>query len=702
MKLSNKNHKGSALFTVVSVMMILMILVMGTFILVSAAHQKAMTNYYNNQSYVTAKSVIDTFITKISDSTSPLPLDVDAMRKKLIGVYSDPASGGDGKMHGGMNYDGRDLAEGPNVGSAIKDIDPNNNYYYLDVDVTLPTSVNGLGKIVNPSNPTNPSSIRIHRLDAITFKVSATVETGDANSPSKRTVSEKIILSPITTTNKFDSSLIARSGTTMLMNTSQLYGGYVNTGARSPVFNGSNTRYIGNFYSTAKINDSNSATFFLSSIKKEVMGSDVYVANYIQSPGGILLQNHPGIIVKSFLPSGETPIDFSNPYIFASGSSNIILSGSSSSFVHYIGDSSRSVDIYACGNVDLANVKMYGNIYCLGNVKLGAATEINGNVYYGGTLTGASNIKGGTWSSAVSSITFPTPYAEQTYSSVSTFLNEDYNRDGSAHPVTIGDCFNNGAAASAALDPMVGGVRTLPSVINSSTFTISNNYTDRSGDTVTAYSGNISSNLSGKSITIEVGIDEDFFINYNGGLDFTNTTIIMQPAAGANERTMGNVYIKVNDGYTVFRNTKLGIPKTDYVTNSTDVHKFGTKDTPSNLESPSHLYLLLDGTSIIDVYESTNIFKSYIYSADRTYIINTSTAFSGDTFYDNIQLQTGGGFGIIDDVQPIIVGSCIADNIQTGNSVASIYIKPDPSIFDIDDDDNLGKYKWTPSLLNNK
>lgn len=728
MKLSNKNHKGSALFTVVSVMMILMILVMGTFILVSAAHQKAMTNYYNNQSYVTAKNIIDTFVTELAGSTG------EPLRQKLIGINNS------GTMKGGMQYADssgtplRPISEGTFTGSTSIDTDPNNPYCYVDVKVTMPddgiAGINGeygLGKIVNQYNTTDPSTIRIHRIDLTTFKVTATVETGIDNSKSIRTVSEIITLTPNSIPNMFDSALTATSGQSFLFQEAQLYGGFVNVGSNSPKFNSNTSRYIGNMYSQAELNNTVDQSFisYLGTSKVTLNGVTQNKADYIQSPNGI----HFNKKVEIYNVADVTADDKPNPYIYSSNpSKNIKIYDQSGGKSIVIGQPStppvsvKQIDIYSEGNVEIDNATVYGDIYAKGTVKIGNDAVINGNIFsdkipiINGTHNGITGTLAG--------VTFPKPYNANTYSQVSVFLGNHYNKvsDGVTYPIK--NCFDLGNTtllAEKKPDPMTGNINNINVDINKSTPGIANTIvkdTKKVGNNETkVYSGYI--DLNNKTtesgvdiINFEVEENEDYFIEIrNVPSEFKNFRIYVNPAGTATKDTMGNVYVYIDrsaNGAT--QNVFMGLQNDLYITDNSLNHLFGTNSVSP--ESPSHFFLLVDGAGKFKKEGDKFLVYGYVYAPSVIFDMDGATDFKSSNFYDKGNLLATPSV-TVDGVSytnkynlgskstPMFIGSCIGASTEIRGSNSSIFIPPGPNIFDVDSKAGLDSYTWNASIMDN-
>ena len=68
----SKRLKGAVLFTVVSVMSLLIIFLMGTLLLASAANKRAQKSYAVSQAEYTAKTAIESFTKAMANSSAAL------------------------------------------------------------------------------------------------------------------------------------------------------------------------------------------------------------------------------------------------------------------------------------------------------------------------------------------------------------------------------------------------------------------------------------------------------------------------------------------------------------------------------------------------------------------------------------------------------------------------------------------------------
>ncbi|MBR7038193.1 MAG: hypothetical protein IKI21_02955 [Oscillospiraceae bacterium] len=77
-----KKVKGTVLFTVVCVMMVLVVFLMGTLTLAATANKRALTNYQQEQTEYTAKAVLDAVLAKANDTTDT------ALKDAIAGIHT--------------------------------------------------------------------------------------------------------------------------------------------------------------------------------------------------------------------------------------------------------------------------------------------------------------------------------------------------------------------------------------------------------------------------------------------------------------------------------------------------------------------------------------------------------------------------------------------------------------------------------------
>lgn len=80
MKKLKLNNNGAVLLTVICLMSVLTLVLMTAIIVVASSNKKAITNYTDNQVYVTAKSTLDTFMDYVADNSS---VDFDGIRTDI-------------------------------------------------------------------------------------------------------------------------------------------------------------------------------------------------------------------------------------------------------------------------------------------------------------------------------------------------------------------------------------------------------------------------------------------------------------------------------------------------------------------------------------------------------------------------------------------------------------------------------------------
>ncbi len=78
--IKNTKLKGTVLFTVVSVMMVLIVFVMATLTIASAASKRSYNTYFKNQSLYSARSVVDTTVNELLDGDATNTLKNEATK----------------------------------------------------------------------------------------------------------------------------------------------------------------------------------------------------------------------------------------------------------------------------------------------------------------------------------------------------------------------------------------------------------------------------------------------------------------------------------------------------------------------------------------------------------------------------------------------------------------------------------------------
>lgn len=728
MKLSNKNHKGSALFTVVSVMMILMILVMGTFILVSAAHQKALNNYYNNQSYVTAKGVVDAFVKNSISSANTSGM--AALRAELVGTLD-----GSGTMSGGIQYAS---PTGGDHGFIHTNLDSATGDYYADLTVNLPAGVS-LGRLKN-------NSVRVYRLSRTEFKVTATVSSGgtpvydeltgaikkdaDGNDiyekETIRTVSEKIILKPKTDKGLFDSALITKGAGNDLSSGAQIYGGFVTVADTLPssAFISANVRLVGNYYSNANITSNGAGAEIHIGYEtiKDVFGTETKKEEYLETK-----KDFKPLGIKVFNVSSDSSIQ---PYVLVGG--DMKMNDTGGHMGTFGSNASQPIDVYVKGDMDLGTrmnnpITIHGNVYCQG--KLTMSQKVYNDITSEGfgvyTVTGKFDlvktdgtkvVNGGACS--VLTRIFPSGhvYKNEKYPDTDDFLKGDYDSDGDGTDDGI-DYYNDSSALGGALASTatkIGGNNYFLDGSVTPFFRIDGSpptgYTGESGDV------NHWLLASGKTFTIkpdgsDVWIATPPKITLRG-----NTEIIIDNSANVynpvTNEWLWNVYmytpyggnIEVNGakvGYSV--DTTLPYSEDGYNGYASQYHRYGSLDLPTgsteHKEYPSNFFWAISSDSVT---LSGCSFYGYVYGPGVTIEATSSpAALPVDSKYNNINMPSG-YYSVPSSFTPTVIGSIIGNIATLNTTTGSVYVIPPNSIFNSSSATSLDDYDWTVSLYDNK
>ncbi|MEG0615001.1 MAG: hypothetical protein RR540_04530, partial [Oscillospiraceae bacterium] len=454
----------------------------------------------------------------------------------------------------------------------------------------------------------------------------------------------------------------------------------------------------------------------------------IYKADHFEAQRDIVLSSGS---ILSYVPSGE-PAPDRLPYIYASwldsnndevkdaGEPAANIKIGSTGVDVYIGRKTAAgtgrVDMFSEGDVELIDVQMWGDIYCKGNVTLTGTTQVYGTVHCNNTVAGVGKADGG--KAILSSSSFPTPYKINEYNEVNSYLtNTKYYKDKSTPEstrISLKEIFDGGAGQEVAeLNPTnplkwKGPAITISEASNFNTVS----YGSGSGaGTVLAGELDLTKaegTLNNKKITVKLGA-KDMFINVKNMPTYYNynETKITLEYTLPNRKDCGNVYFLLNpSGEMDWSKVEFGMTET-YLSDST-VHKYGSKGT--DLEEPSHFYMIIKGGNKIEVNTSA-IINGYIYAPDV--LVGTTVNLNGyditgasgaDLVYDNYSINgSGNKFNINGGPYstPAFIGSCIAKECSLFGKTSSIYIEPHENIFDKTSTMLPDKYDWSPNIYSN-
>lgn len=655
MKLLKKNLKGTALFTVLCVMTVLAMILVFSFLMLGVAQKKAKFNYYNNQSYVSAKTVVDIYTQYLVSG------DTDAC---IAGVN-------------GIGITARDKLR-----KQLTDLTVNaNKWYVLSNDALDGTTSAGMGKV----------KLEVKKETASTYIIRATGIKKDASGSSEKSeavVTKTINLVPQMGMGLFENSIISCGSVNLGSANSLILGGVVSLLNTGTVSTQTGIGVVGDFYSETDVTLT-SGGFALSQNKKEDSSvpppnNIIYDIDTMEVKGNLKLDTSSGKI--SIFNAADTTLagnwtKGTTPYILVQG--NLTVDVTADVFIGYnkmdslrFGDSPRDgwvlpqapytlapIDIYVTGNVTIINTnnRFY---HC-------------GTIHYGGTFSDPNhkyvNANG------------VAPINDSMTKPFSTYTRSDYK------PV------NTDAGVTGFMQTTVtttNGVTTTPNALK--TAALGSAPTITGGGSQTISSSAILKDLDNKILTIDIsGMDNtanpDLWFElqqsaYNPG-HFTfgnNCEIYINYGSVAVDKRV-NLYFYSENLEVDFNKVKIGLDKrTDTNTDPTSQHTtgigistyktlnhhYGSTSNPGLAETPGNVYFICDKGKI----KLTNdcILKGYIYAPDAD--IDQSNGEQGiDSWYNGIEYTTTRKASVVGS----IIGKMVSGNFNDG-TVA--YVKPHNSL----------------------
>ena len=325
MKIVGKNTKGSAIFTVVCVMSILIMASMFTFMMIGYAQKRSIVNYQNSQSYVTAKSFLDTCVTAANAGSTDAQL-YDSVKKNTLCEQL-------------WNL----------TGSGPRPIAFNNGLG----DVTLEVQSMGPDNPVSPGDPGNDDPGTVER----TVKLIVTAKSGITGEESEATITQEITIrrnQKTTTTptsspgNRWNSAAKGIDGLSF-GTSSRFYGGssVIKTGNNYAGFAGASGSIYADGNVSTKDSGNDGGTYKLNS------------GNSIATKGDFIINNNMSFTSTA----GSNPSKM--PFIYAGGKFKNENQAT-------VGTADNPVALL-CNGADINNIPIYGPLYSNGDVK------INGN-----------------------------------------------------------------------------------------------------------------------------------------------------------------------------------------------------------------------------------------------------------------------------------------------------------------------------------
>ena len=403
-KHSKAKLKGTVLFTVISVMSLLIIFLTSTLVLATSASNRSHKNYAATQTEYTARAAIESFSEAMSRSDAVAQMIVNMKKTDVLTPsveINDSALGEIGYYDNSGNWNSGQIS--------IEYID--DTYVYNTeksaweeqqvLKVTATAELGGEESTVcayirkkSPDEP-NPTSIRgLQTAGGIDSGTTAGYYTGDfaiglttPDASSTYSLTNGTILE---TDKSFVNGNLDVNGNDIKIKTTKSNTGTVIMG---------NLTAQNNFIIETKYDMSNNFT------QKDI--PYLYIdgtADFAISHGGLTVdgKNSPFNIFAGSITTGNQNLNMTNTDLFLmdTGANNIFgpsvstkLTAWSSSLIQG-GDTqfnSKGGNIYSKGNLEISKTTIYGDIRCEGNVTLGSDVKIYGDLVVGGALSGVEN-----------------------------------------------------------------------------------------------------------------------------------------------------------------------------------------------------------------------------------------------------------------------------------------------------------------------
>jgi len=362
MKIVSKNTKGSAIFTVVCVMSILIMASMFTFMMIGYAQKRSIVNYQNSQSYVTAKSFLDTCVTaahdpSLQDSNGGDKI-CDAIWNAVTGTSAKtpipviaPDVPGDIELYGVVLYE-NEIHSGDPDWVDLTDAG-HTNTYFMKVRL-IATAKSG---IAGEASEATVSQV-------IKIKKYVTVTPGGPGTPGTRGTPGK----PGSNPNRWDSAAKGIDGLGF-GSSSRFYGGssVLNTGNNYAGFAGASGSIYADGDVRTKDSGNNGGIYRLDS------------GNYIATKGDFIIDNN-----MSFTSIADK--DSKLPFIYTGGQFKNENQAT-------VGTADNPVAVL-CHGANINNIPIYGPIYSVGDVVINGndgvykaqSAYVNGNLSFTGGI----------------------------------------------------------------------------------------------------------------------------------------------------------------------------------------------------------------------------------------------------------------------------------------------------------------------------
>lgn len=689
-----KNKKGTVLFTVIIVMMVLITVVMSTFVVAVAMQKKAVKNYLDSQSYITAKSMVDAYVKCLTfddAAADPTAAANSLQMRKALAKMSDDPTDADSLQHIMYYFDG--------VGGASP----------------LVAATEGMGQV---------TEFMVKRLNTRTYQVSAVVTDGvyntvtglytDARSSTR--VTATLTIKSKADAGLFDNAMITKGDGATLNSATQIYGGYVDANPTgTAAFVTGSSRVIGTFYCAKDLNLVNGSNKHLFLGQKNIFNT---TTNQFETDREYL--HCAGTMKTSGLEIHNTSNTTGDdaPYLLVDGDLKIGYEGGGTNNTTVGSGASKTMNVYVGGNAYLDNVTLWGNVYCEGNVQLRKNVDLNSfSIYCNGSLTyhGDADAAARTITKAGSipaNVSFPDggkDYKPTKYPDVDAFLSSNYDRngDGTADYDPDYDYWSASGTPGVNLQAIANGTA-VPYTNFLGTPIVSNVRLAHSDGTVAHMEMSAGHKITVQPNGSDIWIATPRQITFYGGseiiIDNSMNTLetVTDPVTGLKRQNWKyNVYLYTPGGaaITCNGNNSIGYPG-GFPAYSGAVHYMGTNP-PSgkDIDAPSNFYWLVDGGQDIEL-NGASVF-GYIYAPKRKLTNNSNLGNLTNSYYDKELMPNGGSYYESSNFKPLVIGSIIANISRVNSDSGSIYVQPSSSIFSNNTTSALENMDWTMKSYSN-
>ena len=401
-----KNVKGAALFMVVSMMSLVILMVMFAYMLAVGAQRKAISNYQQNQSYVSARNVLDIYSSYL-----------------LAADTSDLIAGANG-----IGITSRDAMRSKLDTMAVNDT------LVLGSNILADSAYAGMGKV----------NLTVTKESATLFTLKATTVIGDGTSNGERssTVTKQIKKVKDPSMGLFENAMIAINDATIGAANGYVFGGVVSMNTVGNTAYAAGTTIVGDCFSAGNVSIIKNDFVLQQQIKTDNAGNKSYIVDTFEVKGNLDINPSGGSGSSHFCNltdstlTADTSLDWpkgTTPYILVKGDLTI----NTQSGNQYFGYSYNPATNTA-GNAMGKKV----NIYVMGNLIIPNGTNnimINGDLKVHGNTSGYTSIVQCTGSFVQSGAADPiitdgdesfSAFKPENYVSVHDFMNMELDGSG--------------------------------------------------------------------------------------------------------------------------------------------------------------------------------------------------------------------------------------------------------------------------------